>query len=141
MTVIYYCHFNIIWLCCMIRVMKLLVLAVTVISGIIFYTNIFPVSFALAKSSTPSASILSKPSGILQEVLGIATSTINNYLPTQTLEKFLNDTSSSVVTSVKSDVNQAVSQATNNILASQLITNFKKLPKPIQEQVKQNICK
>lgn len=129
----------------MIEAMKLIVLFLVLVLGIMFYfkaPGFFP---ALAKNSTTSAVISQTPTGFIGQVLGVAIetarTTVTNFVPPAVIEKMLTDTTTSVVSNVQSDINGAVSQTVNSILASQLINNFKNLPKPVQEQVKQNICK
>ncbi|MCL5675659.1 MAG: hypothetical protein M1120_00850 [Patescibacteria group bacterium] len=109
--------------------MRLVLLAVLIIAGVYFYNN-----FSVKPHTVSQDNVLGTTAQAVQN-------TVNQIVPPQAVEKVLTDTGSRVLTTVQEDVNTAISQAVNNVLAGQLVNNFKNLPKPVQEQVKQNICK
>ncbi len=114
-----------------------LVLLILIALGIVFYFKGPSLFLAQAKTATSSANSSKQAIIASGDVLGIAITmaknTFNQLLPPET--------SMRLISVVQSNVQSAVSGVTNNIFANQLINNFKNLPKPVQEQVKQNICK
>jgi len=114
-----------------------LVLLFLVALGIVFYFKSPSLFLAQAKTATSSANSTKQAIIASGDVLGVAISlaknTLNQLFPPQTSARLIN--------TVQSNVQSVVSDVTNNVFANQLINNFKNLPKPVQEQVKQNICK
>lgn len=110
--------------------MRLGLLVLIIVAGLVIYFK--------APVSSQSARITGD---VLGTTLETVKDTVTQIVPPQVMEKLVTETSSNVINRIQGDVNTAVSQTVNVILAKQLTDNFKNLPQPVREQVKQNICK